>query len=240
MRKLSLLIISILIFNIAYTQVNNSSQKGITAEKNLNNILNLAPYSVGSVGFDNRYEGIKGSTRLFDKLLPSYLKIKGTDSYIQLDTDIDLVNNSLLFLHPKTGALLSLPSDIVSEVIIDSSDKELIFRTSAGKRFEKALKEKKFFQVLKDEPFQFIKMPVKTFTEADFKGAYSTNRRYDEYETIYRYYIFCADNTFHQLQLNRKSLIKLFPDKKELINNIIGSKVYDNDEDMVLSVLEKL
>jgi hypothetical protein len=241
MRKLLLSITFILLINSIYSQVNNPYMNGLSADKNMNAILKLAPYSDGGVGFDIRYEGIKGSARLFDKLLPSYLKIKGTDYYLQLETDIDLVKNYLLFLHPKSGALLSLPPEMVSELVINNSGKDLVFRTSAGKRFEKDLKENKFFQVLKDGSFLFIKMPVKIFTEANYKGAYSPDRRYDEYETKYRYYITGTDSTFHQLlQLNRKSLIKLFPDKKELINNIGNSKSFDNDEDMVIAVLEKL
>jgi hypothetical protein len=241
MRRLLLFVAFILLINSVYSQANDTYQKGVSAEKNLNAILNLAPYSVGGVGFDSRYEGVKGSVRLFDKLLPSYLKIKGTDYYLQLETDIDLAENFLLFLHPKSGALLSLPPDMVSEVVINNNGKELLFRTSVGKRFEKDLKEKKFFQVLKDGTYSFIKMTVKIFTEASYKGAYSPDRRYDEYETKYRYYISGADSTFHQLLLlNRKSLVKLFPDKKELITNIIESKAYNNDEEMVIAVLDKL
>jgi hypothetical protein len=239
MRKLSLIVISILIINSIYSQGNNVYQKGLTAEQNLNAIGNLTPYTTGGVGFDNRYEGIKGSARLFDKLLPSFLKVKGQDYYIQLATDIDLIRNTLMFIHPKTGKLLSIPSDIVTEVIINSEGKELIFRTTRGENFENDLKEQKFFQVLKEGPNQFIKMPVKTFIEADYKGAYSADRRYDEYETKYRYYIMSSDSTFHQVQLTRKSLIKLFPGKKELIINTIEARSYADNEEMVLSLLEK-
>jgi hypothetical protein len=34
-------------------------------------------------------------------------------------------------------------------------------------------------------------------------------------------------------------MVKLFPDKKDLINNTIGAKTYENNEDMVLDVLNK-
>jgi hypothetical protein len=244
MKKLTLLSVFILIFTlnfkIAISQVNNVYQKGLSAEQNLNAIRDLAPYSIGGVGFDTRYEGIKGSPRLFDTLLPSFLNIKGQDYYLQLKTDIDVVKNALLFLHPKTGKLLALPADMVNEVVIKDSGKEMVYRTTSGKSFEKSAKEQKFFQVLKEEPYPFIKMPVKIFTEANYKGAYAPDRRYDEYETKYRYYIFCPDNTFHQVQLNRKSLVKLFPDKKEIIDKAIGSKTYENDEEMVIAVLELL
>jgi hypothetical protein len=32
----------------------------------------------------------------------------------------------------------------------------------------------------------------------------------------------------------------MFPDKKELINNVFEAKSYDNNEDMVLDILNKL
>jgi hypothetical protein len=238
-RKYGYILFFILTITDCFSQESNSYQKGISAEQNLNAIANLAPYSTGGVGFDNRYQGVKGSIRLFDTLMPSFLKIKGNEYYLKLKTDIDPLNNTLLFTHPKTGRLLSIPSDIVAEVIITKGGKELIFRTSGGNNFEKDLKEQKFYQVLKDGPFEFIKMAVKTFTEADYKGAYTPDRRYDEYETKYRYYISGTDRIFHQLQLNKKSLVKLFPEKKELINSIIESGEYKNNEEMVLSVLEK-
>jgi len=244
MKKLSLLLVFVLAYTLISNRVNSQAtniyQKGLTAEQNLNAIGNLAPYSTGGVGFDTRYEGIKGSPRLFDTLVPSFLNVKGQDYYLQLKTDIDLVKNTLLFIHPKTGKLIALPSNMVNELVINRHGKEMVFRTTAGKNFDKDVKEDKFFQVLKEGPFPFIKMPLKIFTEANYKGAYSPDRRYDEYETKYKYYIFSADSTFHQVQLNRKSLVKLFPDKKELIDNAIGSKSYTNDEEMVIAVLETL
>ena len=47
------------------------------------------------------------------------------------------------------------------------------------------------------------------------------------------------ENKFYQIQLNSKSLIKLFPDKKELINQTIGKKSSDNSEELVISLIEK-
>jgi len=83
-------------------------------------------------------------------------------------------------------------------------------------------------------------MPVKTLTEADYKGLYSANRLYDEYESKIRYYISTADSVLHQVQLNRKALTKLFPKNKEIINKTIESGSFKNDEEMVIAVLEKL
>ena len=72
----------VLCFNRVNSQVTSIYQKGLSAEQNLNAIRNITPYSIGGVGFDTRYEGIKGSPRLFDTLLPSFLNVKGQDYYL--------------------------------------------------------------------------------------------------------------------------------------------------------------
>ena len=240
MKKSLIILVLFLIIHSAYSQSGTLYQTGLTAEQNLNAIGNLARYSTGGIGFDSRYEGIKGSPRLFDTLLTSFLQLKGEDYYIQLESNLDLMGNSLIFINPKTGKLLSIPSGIIKEVKINYKGKEMIFRTTDGRRFENDIREEKFFQVLRDGHYQFIKLPLKKIIEADFKNVYGADRRYDEYSTYYKYFIMSSDSSFHRIQLTKKSLIKLFPDKKDLINNTIESKSYENTEDMVIAILNKL
>ena len=127
MKKMIITLLLILFVSNVYAQENKLYQTGLTAEQNLNAIGNLAPYSTGGVGFDTRYEGIKGSPRLFDTLMPSLLNVKGQDYYIELKTNLDLISNSLIFVNPKTGKLLSIHSDMVNEVKINHEGKEMIF-----------------------------------------------------------------------------------------------------------------
>jgi hypothetical protein len=239
MYKIVLIACTFLIFSNVYPQGNNPYQKGLTAEQNLNAISNLSAYTSGGMGFDSRYEGVKGSPRLFDTLYPSLLKVKGQDYYIQLESDIDVFHNRLIFLHPKTRKLLSIPSDIIKEVVISPGGNDQLYRTSAGMKFDKEIKEQKFCQILRDGEYQFIKIAEKTFNEADYKGLYSVDRRFDEYETKYKYYLIGKDSVFHQIQLNRKSLTKLYPDKKNIIDMVFNSDSIKGDEERVLSVLNQ-
>ncbi len=240
MKRILLIVMFILAIGRIYSQGNTLYQTGLTAEQNLNAIGNLARYATGGIGFDNRYEGVKGSPRLFDTLLTSLLKVKGEDYIIQLKSDLDLIGNSLIFMDPKTGKLASIPSAITREVRIFKDGKEMIFRTTNGRRIEKDTKEEKFVQVLKEGKIQFIKLPVKKLIEADYKEVYGADRRYDEYTTYYKYYIMSADSSFHRIQLTKKSLEKMFPDRRELINKTAESKSYDNNEEMVIDILDKL
>jgi len=241
MRRIILFCFSLLIFPIVYPQqASVIYQKGLSADENLKAIANLGPYSQGGIGFDTRYEGIKGSPRMLDTLLPSFLRLDGQDYYIEILADIDLVKNAVIYIHPKTKLLFSVPVDFISELIIKNNGKEILFRTTKGKPFEKEMKEQKFYQVLKEGKYQFIKIPQKIFVQANYKGAYSADRRYDEYQPDAKYYLMNADNKFCQIQLNKKSVSRIYPDKKELIDQIAREETNPDKEAMIISILDKL
>ncbi len=240
MKKLFLFLLFLTAITVVYSQRTNVYQTGVTAQQNHNAVAGLKPYSDGAMGFDNRYEGIKGTPRMFDTLLPSYLLLNDNDIYIKFDTDLDLTGNAVLYIDPKTKTLFELPAESVKELIIENRANELVFRSTAGLNFEKPLKEVRLYQALFEGSVLFIKVPEKKFLEADYKGAYSSDRRFDEYLDVTKYYMSGSDGLLHQVQLSRNSLIKFLPGKKELINSSMSRKTSENNEDMVISLLEKL
>jgi hypothetical protein len=116
----------------------------------------------------------------------------------------------------------------------------MVFRVTREKDFVREIKDGRFYQVLREGQFNFIKLPIKKLIEADYKAVYSPDRRFDEYTTYYKYYIMGSGGKFQQIQLTKKSLIKMFPDRKELINKTIERKSYTNNEEMVLDVIDKI
>lgn len=241
MKRIILIPVSIFLSLYGHSQQTTTSiyQKGISAYENLQAIANLGPYSPGGIGFDTRYQGVRGSPRMLDTLLISYLRVGGREDYFELLADLDLVANSVIYSDPKTKKMYEVPIDIISEVIINKDGEEMVFRSTKGKKFEKEIKEQKFFQVLKEGEYQFIKIPLKTFLQASYKGAYSADRRYDEFQPDARYYLMNSDGVFCQIQLNRKSLAKMFPDKKEVIYNAFREESNPDKEAVILSILDK-
>ena len=240
MRNIFVSIILIISNLVAYSQVQPFKyQTGAAAEDNLNRVINVAPLSTGGMGFDSRYEGVKGSPRLFEKLLPAFVKMKSQDEYFKLNIDLDVYQNRLIFTHPKTGKQLALPASYINEVVINTDSIKGLFKTTASMNFEKEFKDIKFCQIIKDNPYQFIKLPVKVLNEADYKKLYGIDKRYDEFETSYKYFILCGDSLFHQVLLNKKSLIKLFPEKKNLIEATLSANPNLKGEEMILLILNK-
>jgi hypothetical protein len=237
MKRLSFLILLILLIPDLYSQVSSGLQRYLSSEDNLKAISNLSPYSTGGLGFDNRYEGVKGTPRLMDTLLPSLMMIKGQKYYIELSADLDVVNNYLVYRHPKTNKMFAVPLDVIEEVIITKDGRDLFYRTTYGNKFEKDLKDQRFYQLLKEGKYEFIKIPLKTFVQADYKNAYSADRRYDEYVPANKYYLKGPDSLFHQVQLNRKSVLKVYPEKKSILGKLPAESSFSDKEAMILEML---
>lgn len=228
----------ILMATLLMGQVNNPYQKGITADENLKAISNLTALSIGGIGFDNRYKGVKGSPMLFDTLLISYLKISDEDKYIEVPSNIDLVTNSVICMHPKTKQIISIPGDKIIELIFRNENNDMIFRTMSNEFLNKKSPGHIFYQVLNDDQYKLIKVPSKEFIEANYKQAYSPGKEYDEFVTSYKYYIISPDDNIKQCQLTEKSITKIFPDKKELIRASAGKKTFPDKEAMVIEILK--
>ena len=213
-------------------------REGISGENNLQNALNMSPYAAAK-GFDNRYQGIKGSPRFFDTLVASSVLIKGEALYFRIESDLDVVNNALIFMSPGRGMLMEVPSDNFVWIVFHKDGKDLFFRTTEGFKFDQELKGNKFCQILTDAPYQLIRIPDRKFIDADYQRLYSPDLRYDEYEPVSKYFIQGSDSVFYRVQLTRKSLKKTFPDKKDLIDSNFNEKTAVDPEAEIISLLNK-
>jgi hypothetical protein len=232
--KLNSILFLLLLCSPAITaQKPTGYREGVSGENNLQNALHISPYSE-AMGFDNRYEGIKGTPRIFDTLVTSSVLIKGEDLYFSIECDLDVVKNALVFMSTVRGILMEVPSDNFIWIIFHEEGKDLFFKTTEGLTFDQELKGNKFCQVLTDGPYQFIMIPDRKFIEADYQGLYSPDLRYDEYEPVNKYYIQGSDSVFYRVQLTRKSLKKTFPDKKDLIvRNFSEKNSFDPEADII-------
>jgi hypothetical protein len=240
MRRVLIIIIFIFPGLYCFPQATGSAPRSVFQDENLRAIGTLKPYSSGGYGFDNRYEGVRGTPMYSDSLLPSLLLIKGQSSYVRLVADIDLINNDIVYRQSSTGKLFVIPIEFVEEFIITKNGTDIVFRTTSGKVFDKEMKETRFIQVLNESPVQLVKMPIKSFVQANYKGAYSADRRYDEYLATEKYFLSGPDNVFHQIQLSKRSVIKIYPDKKKVIDTQPGEKEFPDKEKMIISLVQKL
>lgn len=238
MKLNSALFLLLLCSQVITAQKPTGYREGISGENNLQNALLMSPYA-SAKGFDNRYQGIKGTPRFFDTLVTSSVLIKGEEQYFRIESDLDVVKNALIFMSPAREMLMEVPSDNFLWVVFHKDGKDLFFRTTEGLKFDQELKGNKFCQVLTDAPYQFIRIPDRKFIDADYQRLYSPDLRYDEYEPVSKYFIQGSDSVFYRVQLTRKSLKKTFPDKKDLIDRNFDEKSSSDPEADVITLLGK-
>jgi hypothetical protein len=252
MKRLCILFFSFFFVLNIYPQKVNYYQEGIMGADNLKAIATLN--STGWLHtFGTRYEGVRGTPDLFNAFVTSFLLIRGREKYIQFESDIDLLRNTVIYIDPTTGKLQELSSDNVKELVFNKYDKEFIFRTTKGVNFDKKIKENKFYEVIQDGHYQFIMIPFKTYIKADYEPAFNSGRNYAEYRTERKYYLEDSKGVFHKIminsvnydyiihpgQVNKKALAKIFPEKKEIIYRAFEVKPDSVSIERIVSILNQ-
>ena len=87
--------------------------------------------------------------------------------------------------------------------------------------FVEKLKKHLFLQVLYNDNSILYKRYFKEFKAADYGGAYSQDRRYDEYHDRHSYYLKTADNELQMLKPKKKSALEIMEDKSDELEKYI-------------------
>ncbi|MDZ7634288.1 MAG: hypothetical protein U5L72_07585 [Bacteroidales bacterium] len=161
MKPIEVLILLVLCSTGLSAQRSLAYKVGVTGENNLQNVIHITPYS-GASGFDARYEGVRGTTRLFDTLLESSVLLKGEELYFRIESDLDVVKNGLVYMSPSKGMLMEVPSEHFSVIIIHKDGNDLIFMTTDALTFDQEIQGNKFYQVLNEGTYQCIKIPIRS------------------------------------------------------------------------------
>lgn len=253
MKKLIILLISFFFVINVYPQKVNYYQEGTMGAENLQVLTNWGARTGWLHTFDGRYQGIKGTPNLFNSFVPSYILIDGKDKYIQFESDIDILRNSVIFMEPSTRKLMELSADNVKELIYNKFDQEFIYRTTKDINFDKKSKENKFYQVIIEKPYRLIMITYKTFVKADYEPAFNSGRHYDEFRSERKFYLEDSEGIFHHIILNKvdyeylihptpidkKELAKIFPEEKEVIYKEFEVKPDSVSIDRIISILNK-
>lgn len=203
------------------TDVNTT---GNFSQQDLQMLANLNPVGVGVRGFDNRYEGIKGSPLLYEGWQKGKFVIKEKNGFSQeVGINLELVEN-LLYFRISDRASGSVPSYKIQEIIIlhPETAAEMRFKVFESNDFPGLDKNKNvFMQVLKEGDITFLKYIRKQFIQADYEGAYSADRRYDEYKEVSSYFIRFNNKAPEKIKLRKKPIIKALGNKGSKAERLI-------------------
>lgn len=226
--------------NGLHAQLGNNT---VENEQNMRQLANIGPLSPGARTFDNRYEGVKGSPYLFEEWVDGKIFIKGNEqSEKELKVNINQYQNQLVVLF-ASGEAGSVPAGKIHEVVVETPSGDRLFRVYPEFLVDNNKNEQpRFFEVLHDGEFTILKSHDKMFQEADYKGAYSVDRRYDQFLDQSKYYIRVAGEDFDSFQkLKRRNLEKALPGFEDEIRSLEKKNDLDLKEEAdVLKLMEKL
>lgn len=94
--------------------------------------------------------------------------------------------------------------------IFKEADNSMLFKQV----FVEKLKKKLFLQVLYNENTLLYKRHFREFREADYGGAYSEDRRYDEFHDRHSYYLKTDDGELQMFKPKKNSLLDIMEDKR--------------------------
>lgn len=164
--------------------------------------------------FDSRYEGLKGTPFLYEDWTEGYVTFKGKKEADQKSFKMNInMYDHTLYVVLYDGTVGPLPAKHVEKVIFHPAEE----RTEQFIPMSRALVEDindttlGYYQVIYQGDVILLKNHKKFFQEADYKGAYSSDIRYDEYKDQTRYYISQDGKSFEKIKLKRKHLEKALP-----------------------------
>ena len=238
MKKEIILLLFVCMSQIVFSQTKTGSYE--RSPTNISSIANISPVDAGAVGFDDRYEGVKGTPLLFEDWRTGNLFLKDNSWVRNLKMNMNVHENILYLLTGINEEIFAIPNQEINEVHIISDDGTRIFRNYSPEQFDKKIKPELLFEVLAQGEYTFLKLSKKLFKEADYKAAYSADRRYDEYVPSTSYYLGYKEEPFEKFKPTLKSLEKLFPEKKDHIREIAQSSALSEGEKLVIAVLKEL
>lgn len=232
MKKTTLLL---LLFTILLTglsaQVDNKNM--IDQEVNLRQIATLGPGSAGARGFDNRYEGVRGTPLLFEDWKEARIQVQGGKAEGErVKVNINQFDNLVLFKFPA-GEAGSVPVSKIRMLHVETTEGLRTFEAFPTMMVEGGDDDtERLYEVLYRTPFTLLKDHEKLFMKADYKGAYSSDRRFDEFVDQQRYYLRQPNGAFEKLnKLKRKAILKALPDYKNKIDKITKEEKLDLDKE---------
>lgn len=224
MNKLVLIFPFALAAQMTFAQ--GSTPIGLDAERNLQALRSQTGAMVQI--YDNRYEGVKG-TPFFNEEWSKTTITAGNTLFSNLDVKYDVLENKILYRDREGKDFVLQPYKVDSFVLTDNKTKqEYSFRKFPALAAQDELLAKRFSVVLYDgKQVQLVMVPEKHLAKADYKGAYNSGNKYDEFINLETFYFIGPGNKVSKTKLNKKNLLKVLPDKQDKVQEFISTNNLD-------------
>jgi len=203
--------------------------RGQDKDPNLSNqdIRNLDTHFIVP-SFNLAYEGVYGTPYLYSDWASGMVIMSSGDTIKNQDLNYDIYQDELLALNKRTGkTIIPMQGVLRSFVIVDSLNHEHVFINTLPDQVNDESGRKGFYEVLYQGDLLLLAKHRKTFVKANYEGAYSANRPYDEFKTsTKRYSLIKKDGSYIELKQGKKGVLKSLNDDGTL-GKIVKEKKLD-------------
>lgn len=231
-------ILIILVCTISFNKSFAQKQlEGIDAQNNLNALgAAYSPTSNNTVRtFDGRYKGFKGTACVFDKWYPTDIYFMNGTKFEHQPCKFDIYKQQDLVVLRKAkrdSIILQNESIKAFEIYNEDTEKKHLFKKfMLDKNNHVAL----FCEVLHEGKYSLILYKEKTLLAADFKGAYSVERFYDEFLIDSEYYMVDSDNQVIKIKKSEKALLKVLTNHPELMKKYLKENPLDFKNEVTIA-----
>jgi len=216
MKKFTTFCVFFALFSLQYI-IGQTIPSGFDAQENLNVIGDIGTSKANLVArvYDTRYQGVKGTPYLYEDWRLG--DIIFTDSLLAKNElfKLDLYNNELILFKDKKDSFLLDKSKVLMFVLQSNEPNQYFFFKKMNVNEETYKSNFKYLQVLFDKKIKLYALRGKELLKADYIGAYSANRPYDELLDEDFFYIQKPNESIlTKLRLNKKNLMKFVDNYK--------------------------
>lgn len=194
----------------------NARRNGYETYQSTSQIVGTGPYTMVNT-IDHRYEGLRGSPYFLTDWNKGQIEMMAGQNYKDVPIKFDAYRQQLILLRTWVGNdSIIVNASLVKSFQFGSTDGQFyVFRRFPDVKTDDATLREGYYLVLYQGRSALLKRIVKTFKKADYKDAYSTDTRYDEFRPIFSYYLLKSDQTLVKVKLSDKALTDALGDHKD-------------------------
>ena len=186
--------------------------------------------------FNLAFEGVYGTPYLYQDWAKGIVIMTSGDTLKDQDLKFDIYQDQLLAINKRTGqTIIPMPDVLRSFVIVDSLNHAHLFLNTLSNEVDDERGRKGFYEVLFQREYLLLSKHRKSYVKANYTGAYSANRPYDEFKTeTKRYSMITKEGSYIQLKRGQKGVLKSLDDDGTL-KKIVDEKKLDlkREEDLI-------
>lgn len=165
------------------------------------------------ITYDNRYEGVKG-TPYFDAQWRKGTLTSKDKVFDQIEIKYNVYENKVLYRGSDGKEFYLLPHQVDSFTLTDNLTTRIFKRPLEVHGLDMKLMNSFFAIVFEGHKTQLLLLPEKNFIKANFKGAYSSGKAYDELQNAQSFYFVDPKGQAQKIKLSKKSLLQALIDRK--------------------------